>query len=299
MNINEYLKAVLKNETLKEDSAEFKALIAEEKKVRKLLETHFADVKPAVRTGGSRAKGTMIKSNYDLDITCYFDRADDEAGDTLEDIFENVKTALESEYLVTPKTSSLRLESRDVQTKGKYTHVDVVPGRFIDEDKETSDVFLHQTNGKDRLKTNLQTHINLIRDSERQEVIRLLKLWKIRNGLGLKTFVLELMAVEVLTGTDAISLEGSLRAFWETIEDAEAQLTIEDPANPEGNDLSQFLAEHRQVLSVLASQALSNANGGNWEAVFGAAEALNETEKYAAVTSFARTNPSAPLPHAE
>lgn len=299
MNTNEYLKAVLENETLKEDSAEFKALVAEEGRVRKLLEAHFAGAKPVVKTGGSHAKGTMIKSNYDLDITCYFDRADDDAGDSLEDIFENVKTALESSYLVTPKTSSLRLESRDIQTKGKYTHVDVVPGRFIDEDKQTDDVFLHQTNGKDRLKTNLQTHIDFIRDSGRQEVIRLLKLWKMRNGLGLKTFALELMVVEVLSGTRTTDLESALRTFWEAIEDAESQLTIEDPANPEGNDLSQFLEEHRHVLSVLASQALANADGDNWEAIFGTAGSMSEGEKQAAVTSFARTNPSAPLPHAE
>ena len=298
MDTKEYLKAVLESETLKEETPEFKALLAEEKKVRGLLERHFADTKPAVKTGGSRAKGTMIKSNYDLDITCYFDRADDDAGESLEDIFNNVKKALESEYFVTPKTSSLRLEGRDGQTKGKYTHVDVVPGRFIDEDKKTDDVFLHQTNGKERLKTNLQTHIDFIRDSGRQEVIRLLKLWKMRNGLGLKTFVLELMAVEVLRGNRSTDHETLLRAFWEALEDENSQITIEDPANPEGNDLSEFLEEHRYIHSVLATQTLQNAYTSNWEPIFGPVS-VSESAKAAAVASFVRSNPSAPLPHAQ
>lgn len=299
MDTNKYLKAVLEKETLKEDSAEFKALVAEESKVRKLLEEHFEEAKPAVKTGGSRAKGTMIKSNYDLDITCYFDRADDDAGESLEDIFNNVKVALGSAYFVNPKTSSLRLESKDPQSKGKYTHVDVVPGRFIDEGRKTDDVFLYQTNGKERLKTNLQTHIDFIRYSGRQEVIRLLKLWKMRTGLSLKTFVLELMVVEVLYGFKITDLESQLRSFWETVQDAEAQITIEDPANPEGNDLSEFLQQYRSVLSVLATQALGNADANNWEEIFGAAESVSDTEKQDAVASFARSNPSAPQPHAE
>lgn len=114
MDTNKYLKAVLEKETLKEDSAEFKALVAEESKVRKLLEEHFEEAKPAVKTGGSRAKGTMIKSNYDLDITCYFDRADDDAGESLEDIFNNVKVALGSAYFVNqkPHRSVLKAKTR-------------------------------------------------------------------------------------------------------------------------------------------------------------------------------------------
>jgi len=97
----------------------------------------------------------LIREAFDLDIICYFNYDDANAGDNLEDIFSNVKGALEKEYYVTPKTSALRLKSKDQQTKGLDFHIDVVPGRFVDSSK--GDAFLHQAQGKkERLKTNLK-----------------------------------------------------------------------------------------------------------------------------------------------
>ena len=51
---------------------------------------------PTIRYGGSKAKGTMIKEAYDLDMTCYFGHDDTRAGQTLEDIYGNTRKALES-----------------------------------------------------------------------------------------------------------------------------------------------------------------------------------------------------------
>jgi tRNA nucleotidyltransferase (CCA-adding enzyme) len=161
MDTTEYLIQILKQESLTNESAEIKAIWKERENVERILLGQFNESKPTIRYGGSKAKGTMIRSNYDLDITCYFDRDDNKAGTTLEEIFNNVQKALETEYFVVRKTSALRLESKSASTKGIYFHIDVVPGRFIDEEKVSDDVFLHQTMGeKVRLKTNLQKHID-------------------------------------------------------------------------------------------------------------------------------------------
>lgn len=76
-------------------------------------------------------------------------------------------------------------------------HIDVVPGRFIE---GTTDVFLNVAYGdKQRMQTNLKTHINHIKDSGCVEIIRLVKLWAHRNNIKIKTFILELFVVKVLS----------------------------------------------------------------------------------------------------
>src|SRR5580693_5415150 len=115
MTTNEYLNEVLESQKLADDSKELKELQAHRADVEELLRSEFEDCAPTIRYGGSKAKGTLILAAYDLDIICYFPSDDTEAGESLEDIFNNVKKALEGKYYVTPKTSSLRLKSKDPQ----------------------------------------------------------------------------------------------------------------------------------------------------------------------------------------
>src|SRR5687768_17201108 len=110
MNANTYLARVLASQTLGGDSAELKALQERRAEVEQFLRPHFTDCSPSIRYGGSKAKGTMIRESYDLDIVCYFPHDDTGAGDTLEDIYHNVRKALETKYLVQQKTSALRLK---------------------------------------------------------------------------------------------------------------------------------------------------------------------------------------------
>ncbi len=112
------MEEILGNQSLSEDSEELKALKAEREKVEKILRDSFKKSSPTIKYGGSKAKGTMIKDSYDLDIICYFQHNDNEAGESLEEIYNNVKKALTAQYLVVPKSSALRLESNDSQKKG-------------------------------------------------------------------------------------------------------------------------------------------------------------------------------------
>src|SRR5437879_481691 len=149
MTQNDYLLKTLDQQTLAEESDELKALRDRRKEVEEVLRADFGS-SPSIRYGGSKSKGTMIREAYDLDVICYFQREDDDAGGNLEAIFENVKKTLTKKYVVIPKSSAIRLQSQSYQD----FHVDVVPGRFVDDKKE--DAFLHRTTGeKKRLKTNL------------------------------------------------------------------------------------------------------------------------------------------------
>jgi hypothetical protein len=283
MNSNEYLQAVLREQTLAPEGAELKALHEQRDKVENLLRDHFADCSPTIRYGGSMAKGTMIKAAYDLDVICYFPHDDTAAGETLEDIYENTRKALEADYWVEPKASALRLMDRDPKNFKVDFYIDVVPGRYTDETK--TDTFLYQASGeKKRLKTNLDIHIEHVKESGVTAAIRLLKLWRVWNGLHIKHFALELLAVKLLKEKKSATLMTQLKHVWEELRDHSADLAIEDPANPKGNDLGPLLdASIRNELSTVARTTLDAIEKSGWQAVFGEIIERSEEDKTAAL----------------
>ncbi len=266
MTANEYLTKVLDEQKLSTKGDELKELRKHRADVDALLAKELSDPKPVIRYGGSKAKGTMIRESYDLDITCYLPH-DTEL--TLTEIYTAVQEALESNYFVEKKTSALRLKEKDPQLHRADFHIDVVPGRFVDEAK--GDAFIHQESAeKSRLKTNLDTHVSHIRDSGVVDAIRLTKLWKARNYLdAAKTFVLELLVVELLKRKKSSGLSTQLEHVWTELRDNTENLAVEDPANPNGNDLNPLLDTARSALQTTASTTLFQIENTGWTAVFG------------------------------
>jgi len=293
MTSNQYLKAVLDEQTFSNDEPEMDDLRERRDAIKSLLETEFSDSKPSIRWAGSKAKGTIIKASYDGDMTCYFDReTDNDAGGTLQEIYDDVESALTDDYSIERKTSALRI--RDKADWNSDLHIDVVPGRYTDDDRD--DVFLYQADGeKSRLKTNLQTHIDYIRTSGVRAAIRLLKFWRTLNGIdSAKTFVLELLIVKLLDGKEDDALETQLTHVLTEFRDNSANLAVEDPANS-NNDLKPALDMCRGVLATVASNTLWQVLNNGWEAVFGAlesdAEKKSQALKSATVVTASRTRP--------
>lgn len=282
---NSYLHTILESQTLDPDGQEMKDLEQHRKDVEDLLTSKFKDGDPTITYGGSRAKGTMIKDAYDLDVICYFPHEDTSAGETLPDIYKNVKDALSDKYFVQPKPSALRLTSKDSATLATDFHIDVVPGRYVKGDD--GDVYLHQEGSdKDRLKTNLEVHINHVKNSGFVDAIRLMKLWRFNEGLMIRHFALELLIIEELKGRKSHSLTSQLTHLWEAMRDNPDDLNIEDPANPEGNDLSELLNETvREQLSSAADRALANVEQDGWESLFGSVDGGDSNELAQAVAA--------------
>ena len=272
MTADEYLREVLDSQALGDDSDEVKALQKHRADVEKLIRENFKDTALTIRYAGSKAKGTMNKESYDLDILSYVFSGDNTAGETLEDIYRNYKKALAKKYYVELKGSALRLKGCDPENLGVDFHIDVVPGRFTDETK--TDTYLYQSGGdKKRLKTNLDVHLDHVRDSGVIDAIRLAKFWKVRNGLPIRTFVLELAVIKLLKEKKKKSLSAQMEHFWTELRDNSANLTLEDPANPNGNDLSKCLDDNlKSQLAAAAKRTLEQIDSSGWEAVFGKTE---------------------------
>ncbi len=262
----QYLKNILQSQTLADDGIEMKELREQRDNVEQLLKEAFPAV--TIRYGGSKIKGTLIKESYDLDLVCYFPYDETAAGTTLKDLYQNVSKTLTGQFMVEDKTSAVRLLSRTLEKVGTYTHVDVVPGRYTDATK--SDCYLHQNGGsKERLKTNLDTHIEHIRDSGVVPALRLLKLWKVLNGMEIKQFAFELLGVELLKGKKGTSLADQLKHFSQTVSQSEEPISIQDPANPTGNDLMPLMKAAWPHLRLLASQTYQNIANDDWASIFG------------------------------
>ena len=288
MTNTDYLQQLLTSQTLGEKSDQLKALREERAKVESILRAAFPDATITIRYGGSYIKGTMIRESYDLDIVCYFGWDETAAGDTLSEIYANVKKALEPHYLIQERTSALRLKSREPKTLGTDFHIDVVPGRFVDASQ--TDCFIHQNMGtKERLKTNLDVHIAHVKDSGVVDALRVLKLWRVRQGLQLKQFVFELLCIDLLKGQKKAALDSQVLHVWGALTETPEAPTVEDPANPSGNDLSSLLSDSVWLsLTAAAKATVDRVESDGWESVFGKVDPSSEAEKVARLAAVAR-----------
>ncbi|MGA7323551.1 MAG: hypothetical protein WBX25_03465 [Rhodomicrobium sp.] len=290
MSNDNFLREVLRAHEIEPDSPEMRNLQDARKEVEGVLRDAFSDCSPTIRYGGSKAKGTMVLEDYDLDVVCYFPRNGSRGGETIKEIYFNVRDVLGTSYSVVEKTAALRVKNHDVDL-----FIDVIPGRFID-DSET-DTFLHQNGGeKDWLKTNLDKQVAHVRDSGCTSEIRLMKLWRPCMGLShVRTFPLELLVIKIIQDTSEAGLENRLAKVLSQIRDNIDGITIRDPANAD-NDLTDALSpEIRQSLSRAAWATLLAVERTGWQPIFrsvmGAGFARREETRISVTRNEPRTAP--------
>jgi len=226
MTINEYLGTLLSHQILKQE--ELDMLDGHRIEVEGFLRDKFGE-EPVIKFAGSKAKGTMISESYDLDIVCYFPYTSEK---TLKELHDEVQEVLSKQYNIIPKASAIRITGlKDGPSDNTDYHIDVVPGRFVDESQQ--DAFLHVVYGeKERMQTNIKTHIKYISESECRELIKLLKLWAHRNNLLFKTFVLELFVVRTMEGfEDKNNLQKSFDKLLNDLAVEFEIMRLVDPAN--------------------------------------------------------------------
>jgi hypothetical protein len=284
---NEYLEAVLRSQTLAPNGPELLELQRQREQVEKVINEKLGSAEPDVRMGGSKAKNTMIREAYDLDLPTYFAWDETGAGETLEDIYNTVADAMSGDYVVERRRSALRLRRKDPRRYQEDTHVDLVPGRFFDESR--TDAWIYQNHAeKCRLKTNLAVHIDHIRDSGVRPAIRLGKLWNVRESVGMKTFVLELLIVDLLKRRKNAPLADQFRYVMEQFRDESDDLSVCDPANS-NNDLTSALTAVKPQLVAAASNVLWRIDHQGWQAAFGPVQEEDRAQSIARAASTVAT----------
>jgi len=110
-----------------------------------------------------------------------------------------------------------------------------------------------------------------------------MKLWRVRNDVTVRQFILELLTIKLLKGKKSLSLTSQLKYIWQEFRDHPDSLCVEDPANPEGNDLSDLVKAARNSLSFIADSTLVKLEDKGWEAVFGKLDDSSDKDKGAAL----------------
>jgi hypothetical protein len=266
-----FLARLLEYQHLSDTSTEVKSLTEEVNVLKQHLRDDLGIVDLIFREGGSKAKGTMVRCAYDYDLSIYSDSESTALGATLDEMATKVEKSLKNKYKVTEKTVAFQVKMNGKDGDGGRLGADVVIGRYVDGTR--GDAFLaYHGSEKDRLKTNLEKHIQHVRDSGCTEIICLMKVWKVAQSLEeIKTFPLELATIKLLAEDGAPRSGLSQRLYWvlsRLADDAES-IAIEDPANPSGNNIDRFFgAAERKLLRASATTAKSLVVKSGWEKLF-------------------------------
>jgi hypothetical protein len=291
---NDYLSQLLADQSLNTNSPEVVEMEEQRLEIENYLNKQFESSTITLVQAGSWAKNTMVRPSYDIDLVCYFDSDDTTAGNSIEEIFETVKEKLEEEYKTKKCTSVIRI----LTPKDDWSHIDVVPGRYVDESKSDAWICLSDDKEKDKRKTNLDTHITTVRDSGCIDVIKLAKLWRAAGGFKVRTFVLDLLVIEIMKQSTAVSLEDRFETLLTEISENIDSYSVEDPANPTGNPLDAYFDdEMKERLSTAAASTLALSESDGWEKVF---TSIGSTEKASAATLTSLSSLVTPVkPYAE
>ena len=112
-------------------------------------------------------------------------------------------------------------------------------------------------------KTNIQTHINLIRGSRRTEEIRVVKLWRDQWGLAFPSIYLELAALEALHGEPIGRLSENVTDVLRYLSARLTATRIVDPANTNNVISDDLSISGKQAIAAAAQRALN----GSWESL--------------------------------
>jgi hypothetical protein len=207
--------------------------------------------RPRFYYGGSFGKKTMIAAQFDLDVVMYFPAS----ADAPEELYRTVERRLQA--------AGHHVARHNVALRLRYTpgwHIDVVPGRALDDSYEYADLYASETAAVRR--TSLKRHIALAREGDR-ETIKLLKLWRWRNAVPVGSFVLELAAARALREQSGGTLEDRFAAVLRFLAESFLDARLADPANA-GNIVTDDIEWGRKVAIAEAAQKAASAP---WERV--------------------------------
>ncbi len=230
---DERFRAILRRESV--DTGPFSPVFDAIRAIQPAIDTWSNGFVDTVHPSGSFAKGTANKSGTDLDLFISI-RAN--VPNTLKEIHETLFNQLQARAL-RPKRQNV---SVGVTVGG--ISVDLVPGRQLSVLSTDHNLF-HKKTGHWR-KTNVLSHINLVRAAGRFDEIRLLKLWRDQQGLEFPSFYLELAVIRALSGSSDYLLSSNVQRILRYLATVFTGHRFLDPANT-GNTISDDLTSEEKA----------------------------------------------------
>lgn len=205
-----------------------------------------------IEPSGSFAKGTANKSGTDIDL---FLTLSSNTPGSLAQIRSSLETCLKQHgYQYRDQNVSLGINVAGNQ-------VDLVPGKRQSQHGTDHSLFRKKTNTW--TKTNIQTHVNLVKASRRTEEIRVVKLWRDQWGLDFPSIYLELAALEALHGKPVGRLSENVADVLRFFSSQLTAKRIVDPANTNNIISDDLSISGKQAVAAAAQRALV----GDWESL--------------------------------
>ena len=140
-----------------------------------------------VKISGSSAKGTAVSSGTDVDL---FISLTSTTNNTLNEIYESLFSYMAG------KNFKVRRQNVSIGIDHNSNQIDLVPGRR--QSQYGGDHSLYVSKKNSWTKTNIDTHISKISNSNRLNEIKLAKIWRNANNLDFPSFYLELVIMDAL-----------------------------------------------------------------------------------------------------
>jgi hypothetical protein len=210
---------------------------------------------------GSRAKGTAIAIASDVDylISLKSDCGDNKGG--LKYIYNALFTRLNQDY------PGARRQNVSIRINLNGLEVDVTPARKYSGNTNYHSLFVSKSDS--RKQTNVQQHIKDVSQSGRTNEIKLLKIWRERNGLNFSSIYLEYLLINTILFGRAKEINQLGNNFWHTLNelakttDNPLYFKIIDPANS-NNILSDLLSPDEKKNIINAAARSVSIAGGSW-----------------------------------
>ncbi|NLL94212.1 MAG: hypothetical protein GX224_00385 [Thermoplasmatales archaeon] len=248
---HEYLKGILSKYKL--DEGEVERLMNIRREVEKSLMYRYGSHIEKILYSGSYAKKTAISLKYDLDLCVMFKRS---AFRTLDSMYLDVGDFLKRSF-ARYRPVGQRVSWGMTLADGRG--LDIVPARSFEDG--TDDANLYVSNDDTSIKTNIKKHIEYISESSVRPIIKLMKVWKFRNKVDIKSFTLELATIEALRTNKGNDYADMVRTTLRFLANEFDTTRLVDPANS-NNVVSNSMSDwEKQKVKVAAAASL---NGG-WE----------------------------------
>jgi hypothetical protein len=202
---------------------------------------------------GSYAKGTAIRGRTDVDM---FISLKSDTTNTLKEIFDSLHS-----WISQNGYSYARKQNVSVHVVHNGIEVDLVPAVHLGGNTEDHWLYVNKSN-QERTKTNIDVHINLIKNSGRINEIILTKIWRKNNNLDFPSFYLELAVIEALKYKRG-GLADNFLAVLDYLSNEFVSARFVDPANT-NNIISDDLTNiERKVIAAQAGQSRGQQSWGS------------------------------------
>jgi len=208
-----------------------------------------------IKLSGSYVKGTAVAGSADADIFISLNQSVlCGRTPTLETLYNSLATYFRVKgYTVKLQNVSLGVEHAGI-------HVDLVPA--VKHPGNTNDHSLYRRKKNSWTKTNIDKHIDHVKNSGRATEIRAAKIWRNLHNLDISSFYLELVVLEALKGKSLTAVADNFLSVLDYLKTTFVFATIIDPANSANKISDELSIAERQAIANKAKASRAQPNWG-------------------------------------